>query len=524
MKQIMWISRLCFALLVLLGSSSLLAQTSAGNDWNKVFAPTAKARLLNLDDPATQKAYHEMLKQAGAKPSSHARLYQLTGKGARPASKGAVEAEPVFALLGFATDDAGANVASSAVIATRDKTHSITLTLVITDALGKVLTSAMKDDKTGPSSVAVTTDPAVNTTKGDLTAVGTASVVYADGSFQVYYVAGEAESYPTAVANVAPMINPAAPRNKAVQVCINRATAAGAPPEACNYVLASTADIPDVQLPVAGSATYAGAIDVGARGKPKDATATLMIVDPRSNAACQYVDLGEAFFDDPSVKVDGSTLSWSLDPAKFAESCPIADVPYLFALSIQVSVQGKQAWATVTNAVTTSTLTTLAIPAVRLVAGCVAKGTRVSLADGTARAVEMLKVGDRLKSQNGDLAIAAIAAGTRSEAVTLTLEGGDSLQASLIHPVPTARGVIQAQDLRLGDGVTTLDGASKVNKIVAEILARPIEVYDLVLTPAQVSSEQGSTFYAGGILVGDGAMKATLVSAKAKGTTKEHQP
>lgn len=491
--------------------------------------PAPRARLLDLDDPLQQRAYRDHLRHAGVAADSP--LYQWTGAGQRRAgmnlgsrnesSRNQATRNQVLTLLGFGSDDAGKTVSSGALYVSDDDVYKITLTLMVTGPGGAVVASGTTEVTESPSAV-VNVSGGENPEQRPLNALATASVLYSDGSHDVYYASGDVAGYPTRVENQAPALNAAAPDNTDVQVCINRATAAGAPAPACNFVLAAIDSPPPLQLPVAGSAVFDGDIDVDGSGKPSNASATLVMLAPDGTASCRIAQLDDAFFDDPGTRVEGDTLSWSFDPLRFDNGCAIATGAYDFSLVVSVRVQGRPAWATVSSQIDEDTITAREIPPVQVVAGCIAKGTRVTLASGVARAVEQLKAGDRVQSEGGDLEIAAIASGMREASVTLTLAGGQSVQVSTIHAIPTQRGIVQAQELRLGDELTTSSGTSPVTRIVAEVLPEPLQVYDLVLTPARVSPKQGSTYFAGGILVGDGAMKAALAEAKAE--AKEQHP
>ncbi|UYB54251.1 hypothetical protein OCJ37_10110 [Xanthomonas sp. AM6] len=480
-----------------------------------------RARPLDLDDPAKRRIYHDLLRRAGVKEDSP--LYQWSGSNRRTpvADESKASSSQVFTLLGFGSDDAGESVSSGALYASNADVYKITLTLLVTDSDGTVVTSGTTEVTDRPSAV-LNAPKGANPQRMPLNALASASVLYKDGSHQVYYVSGDTASYPTKVDNRAPALNSAAPGNTDVQVCIDRATAVGAPAPACNFVLAAVDSPSALRLPVIGSTLFDGDIDVDGTGKPSNASATLVMLAPDGSSPCRFVELGEDFFSDPGTKVDRKTLSWSFDPLRFDNGCAIAAGAYSFSLVISVSVQGKPAWATVSSVVDGDTVTTREIPSVQVVAGCLAKGSKVTLATGATRVVEQLKVRDKLKSQGGNLTLAAIASGTREESVTLTLASGQSVQVSTSHAIPTQRGIVQAQDVRLGDELTISSGTSRVTRIVAQLLPTPLQVYDLVLTPAQVSQTQGSTYYAGGILVGDGAMKAALT--KAKSEAKEQHP
>jgi hypothetical protein len=341
--------------------------------------PTTRARPLDLDDPAQQRVYHDLLRRSGVKENSP--LYQWSGSKRRPpTSDGSkLSSNQIFTLLGFGSDDAGANVSSGALYVSNAEVYKITLTLLVTDSDGTVVTSGTTEVTDSPSAV-LNAPKGANPQRMPLNALATASVLYKDGSHQVYYVSGDAASYPTKIDNLAPALNSAAPGNTDVQVCINRATATGAPAPACNFVLAAVDAPPALQLPVVGSAAFDGDIDVDGMGKPSNASAMLVMLAPDGSSPCRIAELGATFFSDPGTKVDGKTLSWSFDPLRFDNGCAIAAGAYGFSLVISVSVQGKPAWATVSSAVDADTLTTREIPPVQVVAGCIAKGTKVTLA------------------------------------------------------------------------------------------------------------------------------------------------
>lgn len=481
------------------------AQGTAG------LTPAPVARRLNLEDPEERRLYQDVLRRAGVAQGNP--LYgwgttPTTGKKSK--AKGAAP-QQVFTLLGFGSDDAGRHVSSGALYATDADVYKITLTLVVTDADDNVVTRGLID-VTDRQSVVVNTPTGPNPEGGEINAVAVASVLYRDGTPEVFYVNGEAASYPTKVTQQAPARDAGGSTRNDVQICINRATAKDAPEPRCTAVLASAEQVPSLQLPVIGSAVFGGDIDVDAQGRPDKASASLVMVAPDGTPACHIAALGDAFFADPETKVAGDTLSWAFNPLHF-EGCPIAAGPYSFSLALQVNVQGKPAWVSASSAIEHSTVTARAVPPVQVTAGCLAKGTAVALAKGGTLPVEEVKAGDTLAGESGGLVVAAVASGTRTQSLTLTLATGQRIEMSMIHPVATHRGIVQAQDLKLGDEVTTREGRSRVASILAQELPAPLQVYDLVLTPARGSKTQGSTFYAGGILVGDAALKAGLVNA-----------
>jgi hypothetical protein len=470
-------------------------------------APPGVVKRLDTSDKQAVAGFRVLLQRSGFTPRTHAALYSALDKPAEPQPRPEKNAL-LLEILGFGTDT-GATISATAAASPGSTAKLASLTTTLFDKDYNTLASASEEKPNSAQSLVVTTNPAPNPSGGEVIAVATFYGVDAAGnSFGPYYSNGTAAAYPQQVVNTAPA------GTGTVQVCIDRTAGTGAPPSPCSAILASAVQPAGLLVPVAGSAKFQGPIDVGADGKPAKASATLLVLDPSAKPACDPVNLGGQFLADPNTVVDGDTISWSMNPASFGTTCPTDGRAYTFALALQVSVAGQPAWVSVNNLVTTSTTSTVAIPPLKVIAGCIAAGTSIVMEGGATKAVETLKPGDKIRSGTGSLALAAIATAPQNKTVTVTADDGSTVRLSQIHPVVTARGTVQAQDLRLDDVLTTATGTAKVTRIDQQVLADPVAVYDLVLTPATVSAKQGSTLFAGGILVGDGAMKAALSQAK----------
>jgi len=472
--------------------------------------PAATVR--NLADPAGLEDFKNVLKGVKAGPGRQSELLKTLSSLA-PNAKAAIDpVPPPIDILGISTDD-GSQVATTAIVVPTPDVLSTNLTLILTDADGTIIDINTKaSDLETP--ITLTIGPGPNKAGGAVDAIAQVHIIYKSGGPGDFFATIKGAVFPSAVTNLAPLITKDAASNKWVQVCIDRATASTAKPPACNYVFGSVPKPPGVMVPVQGSIKYPGTIDTGSLGKPKNAQAMLIILNGDSDGQCRYVDLGTRFLGDPNTKAAGDTLTWSLDPAVFASSCADAAAFYTFALAVKVDIAGKPSWGTISNAVNGSTKTSIAIPRLQIAAGCIETGTPVTLATGQTAAIETLKVGDALKSENYTLTLAAIATGYESRVVTVTTEGGEHVTLSLIHPVITERGPVQARDLHLDDELTTTSGKSKIVKLVQEVLAKPVQVYDLVLTPPPGTTQQGWTLFAGNLLVGDGTMKIQLAALK----------
>lgn len=474
----------------------------------------AQSAVRNLADPAQLEAYRNIVAKMKARPGKHAELLRTLSAAPRPAAGGATGGDPpAINILGLSTDD-GSQIATTALVVPSPDVLNTNLTLALVAADGTIIDIGVKSS-TDETPIILTVGPTENKSTGPLDVVAQVHVIYKTGGPADYYQTIKSAVYPDKVTNLAPIITKDATSNSWIQVCVDRATPSTAAAPACNYVFGSVPKPPGALVPVQGSIKYPGAIDVGTNGKPKNAEAMLVVLNgDLASGPCRYADVGARFLTDPHTKVTGDTLSWSLDPAVFASSCAEPNAFYTFALAVKVDVGGQPSWGTISNAVTGSTRTTIAVPRLQVAAGCIAAGTLVTLGDGTKKAIEQLKAGDELKSQSYTLKLAASAKGRESRIVTATTEGGQHVTLSLIHPVITTRGTVQARDLQLDDVLTTAAGKAKIVKLVQEVLPEPIEVFDLVLTPPPGSTQQGWTLFAGDLLVGDGAMKAQLMAAR----------
>lgn len=465
----------------------------------------------NLADPGIRDVYDDAVKKLKPKSGVQSRLLEAlkTRPSAASASK---KPAPPIKILGFSTSD-GSQIATTAIVVPAAGTLSTSLTLSLSDSKGAIIDIGTQSSD-GERPITLTIGPGTKEDAGPVDALARVHVIYETGGSDDFVVAINGAVFPENVVNRAPAVTKEAASNKWIEVCIDRATPTTASPPACNYVFGSVPEPPGALIPVSGSIKYPGAIDIDSNGRPANAEATLLIVNGDAMGPCRYADIGSQLLADPNTKAVGDTLQWSIDPAVFAASCATTASFYTFALVVKVEVGGQPAWGTISNAVNASTATTIAIPRLRLTAGCIAAGTLVTLASGETKPVESLKAGDQIKSEIYDLSLAAIASGLKDKRVTITTEAGNILNVSLIHPVITERGPVQAQELRLGDTLTTIGGPVKIKSLLQEVLPEPVTVYDLVLTPPAGSATQGWTFYASGLLVGDGAMKVKLAAAK----------
>jgi hypothetical protein len=146
---------------------------------------------------------------------------------------------------------------------------------------------------------------------------------------------------------------------------------------------------------------------------------------------------------------------------------------------------------------------------------CMAEGTQVVNAAGERVAVEKVKVGDKLLA-NGNgltLTVTTVSRGGESKPlVKLRDDQGHEVRVTDTHPMVTAkRGVVQAGDLKVGEGVVTRTGVTKL--VSVERVPYQGLVYNFALgTPEELAKAgpEARTMFADGFLVGDSQTQTEL--------------
>jgi hypothetical protein len=142
---------------------------------------------------------------------------------------------------------------------------------------------------------------------------------------------------------------------------------------------------------------------------------------------------------------------------------------------------------------------------------CLAAGTRITMADGTARPIEELKGGEIIRTDNkgGKIAVRATFVGPhKGPAIKLTMSDGKVLVLSQGHVLLMPNGeIVIAEELKNGDTLTVVDGAARIAKV------EDIDFQGLLFNLSLGSYEEAArlaatTMFANGILVGDQQMQA----------------
>lgn len=134
------------------------------------------------------------------------------------------------------------------------------------------------------------------------------------------------------------------------------------------------------------------------------------------------------------------------------------------------------------------------IPAIDAYLDCFAKGTMISMADGSKKAVEEIEAGESVRSKDGrDVPVKEVRIQGEAHVIGIYLESGEEILLTEGHAVNTVDGIYPASRLKEGQKIITEDGTGSIRRIIPQC-GRTYTVYVLVL-------EEGAEWlYAGGIM------------------------
>jgi hypothetical protein len=151
-------------------------------------------------------------------------------------------------------------------------------------------------------------------------------------------------------------------------------------------------------------------------------------------------------------------------------------------------------------------------PFVYFLNSCFAEGTAIRRANGSTVAVENVKAGDKLISDNKGtvLTVTGVSHGNEDEAlVDLRDDKGHEIKLTSKHPLIKASGdVVFASSIKKDDKVMTDRGIATI--VSATRVPTKGQVYSVTLGTADEKAKvgkDGTTLFAGGFLAGDGAMQ-----------------
>ena len=293
-----------------------------------------------------------------------------------------------------------------------------------------------------------------------------------------------------------------------IKVCLERAGAD------CDYQPEGGSGT-NVILPINGSITYSAPIDQPFDSANAYSLITIARPEVGEGGGC-HIESTDNFFDPTYTTVNGDTLTWNLAPAHFqpASGCLNANAAANYTFNVMIKNFNLPVFVSITdvpNAVPGPY--TKVIPPMQVWFSCVAEGTEVLLEDGTRKLIEAIVADDRviIDGEKNVMTVRSTLKGKEEKPILqLTTAAGQTVEVTGGHTVKTDKGVILAQDLKVGDLVDSIDGYQALTSITE----KPYDghVYNLVLGTDRDEIEKSmdnTTFYANGIRVGDAKMQYT---------------
>ncbi|MBN1695889.1 MAG: hypothetical protein JW881_00125 [Spirochaetales bacterium] len=156
------------------------------------------------------------------------------------------------------------------------------------------------------------------------------------------------------------------------------------------------------------------------------------------------------------------------------------------------------------------------MPKMQFVWSCVAAGTPIKMADGSEKAIETIKEGDYVMSENGlTLPVYGITTGTEHIPMYRLIDAdGRNVLITQGHPVLMGDNTIKlVRNIEPGDYIRTENGTSIVEKVSTEMYEGVIYNLTLGYLPDITRPDHnGYAMIAGGILIGDEKMQRVEMS------------
>ncbi|UXY08908.1 hypothetical protein N7922_13495 [Kosakonia sp. ML.JS2a] len=312
------------------------------------------------------------------------------------------------------------------------------------------------------------------------------------------------QSYPKEIINTSPTD---LKHNSQIKICLTRESTD------CDYWHDYNGV---VSVPIKGQVTYLNNIDMSG-GRPVNAWNAIYLIRTRAGGD-PITPLSDVnVFNSPKTQINGNSISWDLDWLRFktVDFQSGENVYYIFKMG--VSAGGKNVASFITNAPKNVLpeqrfLNTFTIKPMQIVYGCLAKGTHITMQDGSQKNIESIVSGEWVLSQQQRyLRVEDVIRGNESDCRVIhftSQHGAQSLTTSAGHPICTTSGIMLAKELTSQHRLITHEGESAIDAI--ETTTDEQVVYNLHLStddPLADGLEGRSTLYANGVLVGDSQMQ-----------------
>jgi len=326
-----------------------------------------------------------------------------------------------------------------------------------------------------------------------------------------FYSAGAPGQNPTIV-NTAPTN---VKGNNQIKICVTRQDAD------CDYWYQSISGQFVVRFPLQGNVTYPNPIAVDANGHPANAVTSVTISQPSpgNGGGCVPIPINQTFLN--YTTVSNNVVSWNIDPAQFGVATPCfpSNTTVIFDLMLTVYDTNQKPWIiAITSQQGQPQSNTLRIYPTLVVYGCVAEGTLVTMADDTKRPIETIGVGEKIRSNAERLPLTVdnyTKGYEKPPMVLITTANGRALMLTEGHPVVTTAGLKLARKLKVGDAVLTDEGEARLVKVERKKFEGNVWNLDVGRADDRVRlTDTNTTFYANGILVGDGQIQGRMDRAE----------
>lgn len=170
---------------------------------------------------------------------------------------------------------------------------------------------------------------------------------------------------------------------------------------------------------------------------------------------------------------DKKTMSWNFDPdwksqldlSRFAAKT--VNLKFYCNMTLPVQYIGTTYMHDASIIIESSDQPSLSpshlhIPFIIIKWGCLAKGTKITMANGQEKNVEDLRIGESVLSSEGKpLVLRNIVSGTEKTMIYIETFSGHNVKVTQTHPVFTTRGIIDAGDVTPADSIYAIGGAAE---------------------------------------------------------------
>lgn len=155
------------------------------------------------------------------------------------------------------------------------------------------------------------------------------------------------------------------------------------------------------------------------------------------------------------------------------------------------------------------------IPFLTILWGCLARGSKIRMADGSTVSIEDIRIGDHVMNPYGGGTAAVVNTWKGSEKLLRHIEtqGGYSVEASDTHPLMTERGAVEAGKIVEGNQLLTAEGTYDIVSVQYPIHYDD-EVFNLELEcPICDETWKAHAMVCNGLVVGDNYLQNNLADA-----------